>query len=86
MTVDGLCPYRVLGRNAYNPKLLTIILIDAYSQELDSSRRKTEKHQVDIGFMYIGAMQLPHFRVISDFRKDNIEIFKNCFRHISPLK
>lgn len=77
--------YSVLGQNAYNPKLLTIILIYAYSQGILSSRKIAEKMKIDIGFMYVGEMQLPNFRVISDFRKDNIEFFKNCFKQTVML-
>lgn len=63
--------YSVLGQNAYNPKLLLSILIYAYSQGLFSSRQIAEKLKLDIGYMYIGQMQKPNFRVLSDFRKDN---------------
>jgi len=72
--------YSVLGQNAYNPKLITGILIYAYSQGIFSSRQIAEKLKLDIGFMYIGQMQKPNFRVLSDFRKDNIEFFKECFK------
>ncbi len=30
--------------------------------------------------MYISHRNCPNFRVLSDFRKDNYEFFKNCFR------
>ena len=72
--------YSVLGQNAYNPKLLISILIYAYSQGLFSSRQIAERLKLDIGFMYIGQMQKPNFRVLSDFRKDNREFFKECFK------
>jgi len=72
--------YSVLGQNAYNPKLLIGILIYAYSQGIFSSRQIAEKMKLDLGFMYIGQMQKPNFRVLSDFRKDNIEYFKECFK------
>lgn len=77
--------YSVLGQHAYDPKLLTIILIYAYSQGVFSSRKIAERLKVDIGFMYIGEMQLPNFRVISDFRKDNVEFFKSCFKQTVML-
>jgi len=72
--------YSVLGQNAYNPKLLMGILIYAYSQGIFSSRQIAEKLNVDLGYMYVGQMQKPNFRVLSDFRKDNIEFFKECFK------
>lgn len=72
--------YSVLGQNAYNPKLLIGILIYAYSQGIFSSRQIAEKMKLDLGFMYIGQMQKPNFRVLSDFRKNNIGFFKECFK------
>jgi transposase len=72
--------YSVLGQNAYNPKLLISILIYAYSQGIFSSRQIAEKLKLDIGFMYISQMQKPNFRVLSDFRKENREFFKDCFK------
>jgi len=72
--------YSVLGQNAYNPKVLIGILIYSYSQGIFSSRQIAEKLKLDIGYMYIGQMQKPNFRVLSDFRKDNIEFFKGCFK------
>ena len=77
--------YSVLGQNAYNPKLLIRILIYAYVKGVFSSRQISEKLHVDIGFMYIGHMQKPNFRVLSDFRKTNIEFFKECFKQTVQL-
>jgi len=36
-------------------------------------------HQ-DLAFMYISHTNCPNFRVLSDFRKDNYEFFKECFK------
>lgn len=72
--------YSVLGQNAFDPKLLTGILIYAYSQGVFSSRKIEERLKLDLGFMYIGKMQKPNHRVLSDFRKNNLEYFKKCFK------
>jgi len=77
--------YSVLGQRAFNPKTLISILIYAYSQGVLSSREIAEKLKYDLGFMYIGQMQKPNFRVISDFRKENIEYFKDCFNQSVKL-
>lgn len=77
--------YSVLGQRAFNPKTLISILIYAYSQGVFSSRQIAEKLKYDLGFMYIGQMQKPNFRVISDFRKDNIAYFKDCFNQSVKL-
>ena len=72
--------YSVLGQNAYHPGLITGILIYAYSQGIFSSREIEKKCNEDIGFMFISHLNCPNFRVVSDFRKDNHEFFKECFK------
>ena len=42
-----------LGQNAYHPKLITGILIYAYSNGIFSSREIEKKCHEDIGFMFI---------------------------------
>jgi transposase len=79
-TVSLMKNYSRLGQNAFNPRLITSILIYAYSQGVFSSRQIHQKCKEDISFMYISHRQCPDFRVLSDFRKDNYEFFKECFK------
>jgi transposase len=72
--------FSVRGQNAYHPRLITAILIYAYSQGSFSSREIEKKCHEDIGFMFISHCNCPNFRVLSDFRKDNYEFFKECFK------
>jgi transposase len=72
--------YSVRGQNAYHPRLIIAILIYAYSYGIFSSRQIEKKCREDLGFMYISHMNCPNFRVLSDFRKENYEFFKNCFK------
>ncbi len=72
--------YSHLGQNAFDPRLITSILIYAYSQGVFSSRQTKQRCKEDLGFMYISHLQCPDFRVLSDFRKDNHEFFKECFK------
>ncbi len=72
--------YSILGQNAYHPGLITGILIYAYSQGIFSSREIEKRCNEDIGFMFISHINCPNFRVLSDFRKDNHEFFKECFK------
>ena len=72
--------YSILGQNAYHPRLITGILIYAYSQGIFSSREIEKKCHEDIGFMFISHCNCPNFRVLSVFRKDNYEFFKECFK------
>jgi transposase len=72
--------YSTLGQHAYHPRLITGILIYAYSQGVFSSREIEKKCHEDLGFMFISHCNCPNFRVLSDFRKDNYEFFKECFK------
>jgi transposase len=72
--------YSVLGQNAYHPRLITGILIYAYSQGVFSSREIMKKCHEDLGYMFISHNNCPDFRVLSDFRKNNYEFFKDCFK------
>ena len=72
--------FSVRGQNAFHPKLITGILIYAYSQGVFSSREIEKKCHEDLGFMFISHFNCPNFRVLSDFRKDNYEFFKECFK------
>lgn len=72
--------YSVLGQHAYHPRLIVGILIYAYSNGIFSSRQIEKLSYEHLGFMYISHMSCPNFRVLSDFRKDNYEFFKDCFR------
>ena len=72
--------FSVRGQNAYHPKRITGILIYAYSQGVFSSREIEKKCHEDLGYMFISHCNCPNFRVLSDFRKDNYEFFKECFK------
>jgi len=72
--------YSVRGQHAFHPRLILSILIYAYSQGIFSSRQIKRRCHEDLGFMYISHINCPDFRVLSDFRKDNYEFFKECFK------
>jgi transposase len=72
--------FSVHGQNAFHPRLITGILIYAYSQGVFSSRNIEKKCHEDLGFMFVSHCNCPNFRVLSDFRKDNYEFFKECFK------
>ena len=71
--------YSVRGQNPYHPRLILGILIYAYSHWVFSSREIEKRCREDLAFMFISHMNCPNFRVLSDFRKDNFEFFKECF-------
>lgn len=77
--------YSNLGQRAYHPKLITSILIYAYSRGVFSSREIERRCHEDLSFMYIAKMNCPNFRVLSDFRKDHSEFFHDCFKQTVKL-
>ena len=72
--------YSMLGRHAYHPKLNIAILIYAYSQGIYSSRKIEKRCRKDLSFMYISHRNCPNFRVLADFRKNNLDFFSECFK------
>ncbi len=50
--------YSMLAQHAYHPRLITAILIYAYSQGVFSSRKIEQKCKKDLSFMYIGSEPL----------------------------
>jgi len=72
--------YSVLGQNAYHPRLNIGILIYAYSHGIVSSRQIKRLCHEDLSFMFISHLNCPDFRVLSDFRKNHYEYFKECFK------
>jgi len=72
--------YSMLGRHAYHPKLNIAILIYAYSQGIYSSRKIEQRCRKDLSFMYISHRNCPNFRVLADFRKNNLDFFSECFK------
>jgi len=72
--------FSVQGQNAFHPRLITGILIYAYSQGIFSSRQIEKRCNEDLGFMFISHCNCPNFRVLSDFRKNHHDFFKDCFK------
>jgi transposase len=72
--------YSRIGQRAYHPRALVSILIYAYSHGVFSSREIQRRCRQDLAFMYIAQMQCPDFRVLSDFRKNHMAFFHDCFR------
>ena len=78
--------YKRAGQNAYHPKQVVSILIYSYSRGVFSSREIERRCNEDLAFMYIAQMNCPNFRVLSDFRKDNGECFKQTVQLAMELK
>ena len=71
--------YSPFGQHAFHPGRIIEILTYAYCHGVFSSRQIERKCYTDLGFMYISRMNCPNFRVLSDFRKDNLDFFQTLF-------
>ena len=77
--------YSPQGQRTYHPRKVPGILIYGYSHGVFSSRQLEKRCREDLGFMYIAGMNCPNFRVLSDFRKNNADFFKSCFKQTVQL-
>ena len=72
--------YSRRGQHAYAPRQVVSILIYAYSHGVFSSRQIEKRCNEDLGFMHIAGKRCPNFRVLRDFRKDQGNFFRCCFK------
>jgi len=56
------------GRDSYHPKMLTKIIVYAYTQRIYSSRQIAKAIRENVMFMWIAGRQRPDFRTINRFR------------------
>jgi len=61
------------GRDSYHPKMLTKVIIYAYSQRIYSSRQIEKAVRENIMFMWIAGRQRPDFRTINRFRSERMK-------------
>jgi transposase len=77
--------YSNLGQNAYHPLMLLSIIFYAATQGIFSSRKIADKLTESVRFMYLAGRKTPDFRTISDFRKNNLDLIRECFAFIVVL-
>lgn len=61
------------GRNSYHPKMLTKVIIYAYTQRIYSSRQIAKAVRENVMFMWIAGRQRPDFRTINRFRSERMK-------------
>jgi len=61
------------GRDSYHPKMLTKVIIYAYTQRIYSSRQIAKAIRENIAFMWIAGRQRPDFRTINRFRSERMK-------------
>nr|WP_316503063.1 MULTISPECIES: transposase [Paenibacillus] len=69
------------GRNSYHPKMLTKVILYAYTQRIYSSRQIAKAVRENIMFMWIAGRQRPDFRTINRFRSERMrEVLETCLQ------
>lgn len=75
----------VVGQPAFDPRLMTALLLHGYASGLYSSRRLAKASQERADFMMIVAGDAPDFRTISDFRKRHRRALSGLFVQVLRL-
>lgn len=66
-------PYKGGGRPAYHPKMMTKIVLYAYTQKIFSCRDIAKALQENLPMMWLAAQQTPDFRTINRFRSERLK-------------
>lgn len=67
------------GQPPYDPRMMTVLLLYAYSQGLTSSRQIERRCREDLAFMYLTADACPDHDTICAFRREHLEAFTGLF-------
>ena len=67
------------GTPAYPPKVMTKILVFAYSKGVRSSRKIEELVESDVRYMWLAGGLKPDFHTIARFRKEKFELLCQLF-------
>ncbi len=67
------------GQPPYDPRMLTVLLLYAYSQRITSSRLIERRCREDVGFMYLTGDAQPDHDTICAFRRRHLAAFQELF-------
>jgi transposase len=73
------------GQPPFDPRMMTGLLLYAYSQGIYSSRRIAKACRERVDFMAIVALDAPDFRTISEFRKRHLAALGDLFVQVLGL-
>jgi transposase len=74
------------GRDSYHPKMMTKIIVYAYTQKIYSSRQIAKAVRECVPFMWIAARQIPDFRTINRFRSERMkDVLETVFTAVLQL-
>ncbi len=67
------------GQPPYDPRMMTVLLLYAYSQGVTSSRQIERRCREDLGFLYLTGDACPDHDTICAFRRQHLEAFRRLF-------
>ena len=67
------------GYPPYHPRMMTTLLLYAYTVGVPSSRRIAQRCQEDVAFRVLTANNTPDFRTISEFRRRHLPALQALF-------
>ena len=73
------------GAPPFDPRLMTCLLLYAYSVGVYSSRKIALACERNLAFLAIVGEDRPDFRTISDFRKNHLDAFQDVFLDVLRL-
>ena len=65
--------YSYLGAHSYDPKMMTKIIVYAYTQKIYSSRQIAKAVRENINFIWLAGGNQPDFRTINRFRTEKMQ-------------
>lgn len=69
----------ITGQPPFHPRMMVTLLLYSYCSGVFSSRKIQSRCHVDVAFRVIVGEDIPDFRTISDFRKDNLQHMESLF-------
>jgi transposase len=75
----------VRGQPAFNPVMMTVLLIYGYCCGIHSSRKIAKACLERVDFMSIAGFDAPDFRTVSDFRKRHLKALSDLFVQVLLL-
>src|SRR3989304_588367 len=67
------------GQPPYDPRMMTVLLLYAYSQGITSSRQIERRCREDLAFMYLTADAQPDHDTLCAFRRQHLAAFEPLF-------
>ncbi|MED5078070.1 transposase, partial [Geobacillus stearothermophilus] len=78
-----LAYYKGGGASAYHPKMMTKILLYAYTQKMYHGREIARQLEVHLPLMWLSGFQKPDFRSINRFRSERMkDLIDDLFREM----